>query len=679
EDSAPVERGGSVGVSDAPEFSRSVLSARNQLATRGPVSSFDLINALLESHGEYFGGAARTFRLSPPADAQRLEVDEWLRLVARLFRSTAIRLINGRLLILGLTLADPALDKTLEPSMRTLLEQESEAERNGQSIWDLLSAEGLSFANARARASPPPVAPARDTNVDFVADQPAAQDELGRRAFVQALAIRIRRAWDKELKKTKGSRGTNFMIHIHGPWGSGKTTLINLLRKELEDPDHGEAKWVTVTFNAWQHQRIAPPWWWLMSSVYRRGLKRHPITFWVRDYLWRFRVGFSPYLVILVVAVVALSLSWVFGWLPQMFTSSLNSLGSGAKAISDIVALLSALAALVLGLSRLVTLGSANSASNFLQTARDPMAAIARHYAGLVKSLAPVAIFIDDLDRCSQTYVVQLLEGIQTLYRDAPAVYVVVADRRWLQACFEKTYGEFSKDVTEPGRALGGLFLEKTFQLSTSVPRMATAVRKAYWSRLLVGGDNQARMELEAARQQARADVAGKSEAEIEAMIRRAPSESPQVQALREAAVVRLADADVTAETEKMLANFAPLLEPNPRSMKRLVNAYGVQRDMAMYAEADIPKKELALWTIASLRWPLLTEQLEKAPALVDAIVLEMEPPRTPELEPLRVLFTDPDVRRVFGGEGIGVKLTAKTVTVLSGMRTSDSSAGGVA
>jgi KAP family P-loop domain len=41
----------------------------------------------------------------------------------------------------------------------------------------------------------------------------------------------------------------------------------------------------------------------------------------------------------------------------------------------------------------------------------------------------PVVVFVDDLDRCESKYVVEFLEGIQTLFREAPITYVVAADR----------------------------------------------------------------------------------------------------------------------------------------------------------------------------------------------------------------------------------------------------------
>ncbi len=43
-------------------------------------------------------------------------------------------------------------------------------------------------------------------------------------------------------------------------------------------------------------------------------------------------------------------------------------------------------------------------------------------------------IFIDDLDRCQGAYVIELLEGIQTLFKAAEVVFIIAADRDWLHA-----------------------------------------------------------------------------------------------------------------------------------------------------------------------------------------------------------------------------------------------------
>lgn len=54
--------------------------------------------------------------------------------------------------------------------------------------------------------------------------------------------------------------------------------------------------------------------------------------------------------------------------------------------------------------------------------------------------------------------------------------------------------------------------------------------------------------------------------------------------------------------------------------MKRLVDAYSVNRTLATLAHIDIERDQLALWTILSPRWPQLAEYLEERPEMVEKI-----------------------------------------------------------
>src|SRR4051812_35150680 len=57
-----------------------------------------------------------------------------------------------------------------------------------------------------------------------------------------------------------GDDARPLLVHVDGP---GKTTFLQRLAGEL-DPQAGKdrAGWTVVSFDAWQHQRVDPPWWW---------------------------------------------------------------------------------------------------------------------------------------------------------------------------------------------------------------------------------------------------------------------------------------------------------------------------------------------------------------------------------------------------------------------------------
>ena len=119
-------------------------------------------------------------------------------------------------------------------------------------------------------------------------DRPAREDRLGRRAFAVALAKRFRRIVPEPESEAPAVRhfDSAFMVHLHAPWGAGKTSVLHLIAAELTDPSRSVPPWVIVNFNAWQHQRIDPPWWSLLDTVFResvRSFKHRPLrAAWIR-------------------------------------------------------------------------------------------------------------------------------------------------------------------------------------------------------------------------------------------------------------------------------------------------------------------------------------------------------------------------------------------------------------
>lgn len=549
-------------------------------------------------------------------------------------------------------------------------------------------------AAGSAPPEPPQVTPDRTT---LQLDNASFEDKLGRKGFAQALAEQINRIWD-ELRDSR--KKASFIMHVHGPWGSGKTSLLNLMRSELQPqqkpnaPGSGSGRWIVIDFNAWQQQRIDPPWWTLLDFIYRQSvaqLKTHHGKYrrawWiqVREQWWRFAGGRGHILTAFVVFVLLLALSaptWV-GVMTSPGTAPLTSTAESAKAISGIVALLGTIWSGILIATRFVFLNSARSAQSFMQQASDPMAAVSSHFHRLVGMIGqPVIIYIDDLDRCQQAYVVQLLEGMQTLFNDSRVVYVVTADRRWLYTCFENTYKQFADSVKEPGRRLGALFLEKAFEFSVSLPRLSREMKEAYWDFLIMGKESQLQQTLDHERASADADFAtARTQSEVFAKLEK-PGDQPLVRQIRrEAAVRQLAKQEVEASTQYFLHQFAHLLEPNPRAMKRLMNAYTISRAIAILSGVDlvadgmVRQKQLVLWTIVTLRWPLLEEFLQDHPEQVDNICRGKG--RFPD--DIRTLVTTSDVRDVFEGRNVGTSLTQDAVNILAGFSQSEPGAGSAA
>ena len=527
----------------------------------------------------------------------------------------------------------------------------------------------------KGEPSPAPAHSSSEETVPAHPDDPAVLDTLARRPFARCIANRMDEVWrGRDRRPTRrgeadtGSGGA-FMLHLHGPWGSGKSSILNFLRDELqgEHRPRKEERWVVVEFNAWRHQRIRPPWWALIRDVYAQSARQLPPlkSLWlrVRWWAWRVRADWLPVAAAAVIITLAvLVITGVLDLFPEPVqtapgTQAQRQADDAWKGVELALKLLTgALAAwgTVFAVSRSLAFGSARAAQAYTELKSDPLGPIVRLFQRLTARIGrPVAVFVDDLDRCDGKYVVELLEGIQTLFRTAPVTYVVAADRKWICASFQQGYKDFGDDIGEAGRPLGYLFLDKLFQVSASVPRPAPEVQRAYWAALLRAAGTADASALEArqreAEKQAEREVGDlKTTEELQAFVQ-AASDPLKQEGRRAVAAQRITTPEAQRETQKhLLEGFADLLEPNPRSMKRLVNAYGLHQATHFLEHRHVAPDALARWTLIELRWPLLADYLAARPEALTAIHDGSEPAGVPDA--LKPLFKDEAVGAVVRG-----------------------------
>ena len=608
-------------------YSYSVESVLKKLGG-DPVSATAVIRQILDQHPEYINAK----EISIPRTSELKGVKEWLGIAESMFEVNAIAgfdnqlsadnsgirqvKFHGRLFLLGLVLSEPELyyffqnGGYVEDVIRSLKEP----------FKQILSSYGRSQYQKFQKEDSSTMLNWSDSVPNWPDDplRTHEDDILGRGAFARFLAKRI-----QVVPVDSGA----YAIHLVGPWGSGKTSLLNLLRVSLEGEDQSQYSWLVIDFNAWRHQHIRPPWWSLMEAVYNNSKSKLNLKQRLQEFWWRFNTGRLPFVVAVVLLIVIISIV-IFPKMSESEDETMVKISNYAQYISPILALVATIWGGIVTSSKSLLFGSSSAAQHYSELVKDPTNTIKKRFSDLVLKLQRqdyrVTIFIDDLDRCQSEYVIELLEGIQTLFRDAPVVFVIAADRQWIHACYEEVYEKFKPKIHEPGKSLGSLFLEKAFRFSTPMPGMSKPLMESYWNYLLKttgynpkndGLDSRARNEL-------RREV---SEAETEYDVNKKVEETRgrsflESRALREEAVVRLAAPSVQNRMENTLRPYVHLLDPNPRSMKLLVNCYSSNRALAILAEIDIKLHQLALWTVLSSRWPDLAELLKNSPNLIAEI-----------------------------------------------------------
>ncbi|GEM_PF-5598184 len=629
----------------------------------------------------------------PTRGRRRQPVTAWAEEVRAWARSRNVPLLDAALFVLALGQIEAALGEWmkkvgLEEYLIRLVGIPLESDSPPHSVLQTQQAQQLSVEDKRT--GQPPLEDAEEqvlSRIDypvFHSDRPTVQDHLFRKGYARAWALWLRRIWEQD-NSLPASATTDqwpqksFMVHLDGPWGSGKTSLLLQLERQLAACPvrigGGHRSWLVVWFNGWRHRHLQPVWWPLWNRTYR-SLLAHQAgwrkwMFWIKEWWWRLRVnGFfrTPVVIgLFALGLIGLGVVLLSNVAP---TQALATLSEQAGSILAFLGLAGSIGSAALNMLR--ALFSGQAAERFVRVGADPMEQIRRHFCDMVTFVKrPILVCIDDLDRCQPNYVVGLLEHIQTLFSHAAVQYVVAADRRWLYECFEQEYAAFKHCIREPGRPTGYLFLEKIFQMGLVVPSMNDFQRQVFLEILYGQGDSVSTDELEqlAARVEAEFEGVTSTEALI-TQLEKVPDQANMLiqQLRRQAAVQQLARQEVHTSIEHFLMPFASLLEPNPRAIKRLVNAYSVGLALALLSDesvlADVMRrKRFALWTILQLRWPLLANYLREAPETIDQWRdAQQVQPSWPE--EVRVLLADKEVQRVLNGEADEVDVTLTTDSV---------------
>ncbi|NKB87062.1 MAG: hypothetical protein GKS06_02420 [Acidobacteria bacterium] len=481
--------------------------------------------------------------------------------------------------------------------------------------------------------------------VDYETDVPSKLDHLGR----DAVALSVAQLLNDVHGKLEGA----FLVQLHGRWGSGKSTLLELIRPRLttEPPSR---RWIVVDFNAWREHDAPSAWWALVEAVYRQSRQQldNSIDFfrgtrlgvWRR--VWRARNLWSGQLVATVIVTV---LFWLAaGRVEQAW------IADSMKGATAVVASFGGAMAIV----RSLRPSGARADALLRDSMTDPRGTLRSYFSELVRRIGqPMVIFIDDLDRCGSSFVVGFLQSILTTLRDAPVVYVVAADGDWLRNSYEQEYATY-KGVgdTGPHATLGDRFMEKVFQVSISLPRVPDETRSEFWAHLLgadAGREEPSDEELEAAR--GAFEDAPSEQAVLDDIAEADEDGGSQARAARRAGFERLAARDLVASTEHFLLQFADLVGRNPRQMKRLLNAYRLNRGVRILLGYDINRAHLALWSVLQMRWPRLAEYLRENP---DAILTDHD---HPEGAPVAVLETQ-EVQEVIDRFGVNSRDLAEAI-----------------
>jgi hypothetical protein len=483
--------------------------------------------------------------------------------------------------------------------------------------------------------------------------------EQARQAALHAVATVVAEHLRDEDKdpKLRGDTAAPLLVHVDGP---GKSTFLETLAGRLDrgPGSPANAGWSAIRFDAWQYQRVAPPWWWLINTLdlaLRERFRQHSRPLWFRKRIADI-VGFRirRFLADAIWVVPGILVLGIAVWLWDMSTLA-QVIGALAGVVGGLAALFAFGASVINAVRRHLLSQSPGGAKAVLSTS-DPMADLVQRYGFLVNTAGtPIVMLIDNLDRCRADYVVELLEGIQTLLRVPPkgerytplVAFVVAGDEAWLCDSYLQVYDKFAASSHEPGRPFGQGFLDKIFDVSLrlpTVPSSATVTRPVQDSSAFDSCDTELAVREKLSRLEG--DQAPKFDLRIEAVGRLGELEV-------KSKLRQCGDTGKALRALRVAADLGPIVD------KRLETGYCVQRTSQLLGGHTVdhekqPIARLGLWTTLSIRWPALAAYLAKHPDAVEAMRDARRPEHVPDA--LAPAFEDSAaVRLAHGFEGVAL------------------------
>jgi len=611
-----------------------------------------------------------------------LHAADWARLLTEIYDVKINSFsINGRMFVIGALLAQFSTPELFEQNKQFLEkgisvieelaeEHKSDGDGNPFTFWlrpdwiatyqKLINGEDIKDLSGQTGNN------IIDTN--NLSDYPSKDDSLSRKSLAQYLAKRVQVIYDRDVQKAK--LGSYFMM-LDGPWGSGKSTLLGFIKNVLEQgftvSDAGNSdlkpqKWIVVNFNAWENQRLDPPWWFLMKGVYSEiatNLKKDEVRskwtlyrFILNEYKWRFSTGTNNL--------------WAVGVTFALFIAALILGITDKKEFEHLwvpatATFIGFLWSLTKFLRTSLVPGSAKAAQSFIEEyGKDPMQVLATHFKKQIElAEKPVAIFIDDMDRCNKEYGIKLLEGLQTIFRKAPVIYVIAADKKWLSTMYEKQYEMFSPVISKPTKPFGLIFLDKIFQWTIELPNVSVFHKRTYWNFLLNIADPTKEQATEKEIENINKAVKNAVTNSDKISLAKTNISEQHQQVTREAIISSISIKEEDKKLEHKLQDFIDLVEPNPRSMKRLINDISTAKTMSFLYKQNVQENQLILWCILKLQHPIVADFFWNNPADFEGLIYPKDNlPPTKNLELFQILEkTDVKKLFVFSVNGETIKL----------------------
>lgn len=390
------------------------------------------------------------------------------------------------------------------------------------------------------------------------------------------------------------SKDQPISIGIHGDWGAGKSSILEMVESEIEkNKKERSIKIECIRFNGWRHQGFEDSKVALMSSILselNEKKKLGPKANEILKKLWK-----------------------NINWMTVAKTAGKTALGF-ATGTAPITILSSALDVLKTATTDAGIAGAIDSIGNYLKEAKitedtssnTEFVEFQKNFKELLDdaNIDKLVVLIDDLDRCLPDVTIETLEAVRLFMFTGKTAFVIAADESMIRYAVKKHFPDaVDENKFNTSYTFANKYLEKLIQVPFRIPALGEVEACIYIMLLLVGSslstDNKNYLDLC-----------------TEGLDRIRKPWNVKIFSVDDVKTILGTDYDKVAEKVMIATQISHLLaqntDGNPRKIKRFINMLILRYEIAVnrgFGE-DLDMKILAKMMLAENYWPDFYKEL---------------------------------------------------------------------
>lgn len=268
-------------------------------------------------------------------------------------------------------------------------------------------------------------------------------------------------------------------IGLYGDWGSGKSSILKILKEQIENADDSKDNSVVIYFDGWSFESFDDAKMALIQGIVDKLEDNKQIKanitnavkkvkesiFSMRTLMWTLRYFATP------IALGIMSGGVVT--IPNLL-SLFGSFKGKEKELADKLTGDDAETFLKETFSNHIDAKQFSAVRDFKKDFEELIEATGKDC---------VVVLIDDLDRCLPEHIIENLEAIKLFLNVKKTVFVIAADQDIVSGAIKKQYEgmiNLSSRNSQTGRSIGEEYLDKFIQIPYSIPKLSNQEVKTY-------------------------------------------------------------------------------------------------------------------------------------------------------------------------------------------------------